>query len=62
MKRLLTAAAVAVLLGSAFGATPASARCSGTVSVACDESGCIGSGEACTPVICAVWLQGRCVV
>lgn len=62
MKRFLTIAASVVVLGSVFGAQPASARCSGSVSVACDQSGCIGSGEACTPVICGVWLSGRCVV
>ena len=65
MKRSLLALALA---GAAVFAPAAQAAgplpsitpgCDNPVDVVCNEGYC--PGEACTPVICAVWLNGRCV-
>ena len=64
MKRSLLALAVA---GAAVFAAPASADpisvtpgCDNPVDVVCNQGYC--PEYACTPIVCLVWLQGRCAV
>lgn len=63
MTRPLLALAMAGV--AAFTAIPAHAAevtpgCDNPVDVVCNMGYC--PGEACTPIICVVWLNGRCVL
>lgn len=63
MKRSLIALALAC---AAFApALPAHAAitpgCDNPVDVVCNQGYC-GPDYACTPIICLVWVKGRCVV
>lgn len=59
VKRLLVLALIGV---AAFGVAPApaSATCSGTVDVACNEGSC--DPDHCHIDICLVWFKGKCLV
>lgn len=63
MKR--TVLALAVAGAAVFTANPATAAgvtpgCDDPVDVVCNQGYC--PGEACTPIICGVWYQGRCIL
>ncbi len=63
MKRSVLALAVACT--ASFPAAPATAAgvtpgCDDPVDVVCNQGYC--PDHACTPIICLVWLDGRCVV
>ncbi|HEX8001200.1 MAG TPA: hypothetical protein VF519_00730 [Mycobacteriales bacterium] len=55
---LLAAAALAPAAPASAAVTPG---CDDPVDVACNEAWC-GPDYACTPVICLVFVRGRCVV
>jgi hypothetical protein len=60
----MRAAVLAVAAAAVLSAVPAQAGvtpgCDNPVDVVCNEGYC--PGEACTPIICAVWVQNRCVL
>ena len=63
MKRSLLALALAgaaLVPGTGASAAGVTPGCDNPVDVACNRTYC--PGEACTPIICLVWLNGRCVV